>query len=42
MTSEKAKFFLVFALILAIAQALTFITAQLYIVPTFKALFRHL
>ena len=42
MTSEQTKIFLVFALIFAIAHALTFITAQLYIVPKFKALFRHL
>ena len=42
MTSEQTKFILVFILIIAIAQGLTFIVAQLYIVPTFKALFRHL
>ena len=42
MISEKAKFFLAFALILAIAHALTFLAAHLYIAPTFKALFKHL
>ena len=42
MTSETAKFILLFTLIIAIAQGLTIIIAQIYIVPTFKALFRHL